>query len=72
MAQSFLLVAHTRASHVWQIADKAAYLEEQHEADPLVVRVVFSRLDIPEIIGDSWMSDLYADLGDTRHLSLVG
>lgn len=43
----------------WQLS---AYLEEQHEADPLIVRVVFPRVDIPEVVGHSWMGDLHADL----------
>lgn len=50
-----------------KIADKRrvalfAYLEEQNEADPLIVRVVFPRVDIPEVVGHSWMGDLHADL----------
>lgn len=40
----------------------SAYLEEQHEADPLIVRVVFPCLDISEVVGHSWMGHLRADL----------
>ena len=40
----------------------SAYLEEQDEADPLIVRVVFPCLDISEVVGHSWMGHLRADL----------
>lgn len=41
-------------------------LEEQHEADPLIVRVVFPCLDISEVVGHSWMCHLRADLSIER------
>jgi len=40
----------------------SAYLEEQHEADPLIIRVVFPCFDISEVVGHSWMGDFHADL----------
>lgn len=50
------------ASHICWIADKTAYLEKQHETDPLIVRIVFPRVDVSEVVRHSWMGDLQADL----------
>lgn len=38
------------------------YLEEQYEAHPLVVRVIFPRVHIAEVVRYPWMRHFYPDL----------
>lgn len=55
----------------WPIFRVVTYLKEQHEAHPLVVRIVLLLLRAVVLIRYTWMRHLFADLQTIIHLSFA-